>query len=106
MYGIIARHFAGWRAAALREILEVQGLMRLLMKRRNSKKPWSAEEKIKVVGHLKEISKTVPFLILFCLPGGSLFLPLFTYLVDRRSMRRLANEAADPAAAQTIQRQK
>jgi hypothetical protein len=81
--------------------------MRLLMKRRNTGKPWSSEEKIKVVGHLKEISKTVPLLLLFCLPGGSLFLPLFSYLVDRRKERRLATETADHASAtETIGRQR
>lgn len=107
MHGFLARHYAGWRAATLRKILEIQGLMRLLMKRRNTGKPWSSEEKIKVVGHLKEISKTVPLLLLFCLPGGSLFLPLFSYLVDRRKERRLATETADHASAtETIGRQR
>jgi len=63
--------------------------MRLVMKRRNTGKAWTAAEKAEIVGHLKEISKTVPLVLLFCLPGGSLLLPIFASLVDRRRTRRM-----------------
>jgi len=100
MLGMIAHLVAGWRAALLGEILEVRGLMRLLMKRRNGRSPWTPEEKAQLTGHLKQISKTVPVVVLFCLPGGSLFLPLLAFLADRRKTRRL--ETPDEHAATDV----
>src|SRR5436190_7387381 len=86
---MIRRLCAMWRTAALQHILEIRGLMRLLMKPRNSQKPWTTEEKAQIIVHLKEISKTIPLLALFCLPGGSLLLPIFASLLDRRRAQRM-----------------
>jgi hypothetical protein len=68
--------------------------MRLLMKRCNTQTTWTAAEKAEIIGHLKEISKTVPMVALFCLPGGSLLLPIFASLLDRRRTRRIEPEAS------------
>jgi hypothetical protein len=88
---------ATWRAAALHEILEVQGLMRLLMRARNTHRKWTSEEKVEIAAHLKEISKTIPMLVVFCLPGGSLLLPIFASLVDRRRTRRILSASSGHA---------
>ena len=93
MIDIIKHLCATWRAAALQEVLEVRGLIRLVMKPRNIGATWTAAEKAEIIGHLKEISKTVPMLALFCLPGGSLLLPIFASLLDRRRRRRLQADA-------------
>jgi len=68
--------------------------MRLLMKPRNTRQTWTAAEKAEIIGRLKEISKTLPVVALFCLPGGSLLLPIFTVLLDRRRTRRIESEAS------------
>ena len=94
MVEVIKRLCATWRAAALQEVLEIRGLMRLLMKPRNTEATWTAAEKAELIGHLKEISRTLPMVALFCLPGGSLLLPIFVSLLDRRRIRRLEPEAS------------
>jgi hypothetical protein len=83
--------------AILREVLAVRGLMLLLMKRRNTKVAWTRDEKAKIQMHLKSLSKTVPMLLLFSLPGGSLLLPLLALALDRRRAARAAARAGDPA---------
>jgi cob(I)alamin adenosyltransferase len=72
----------------LEEVLAVKGLMQLLMKQRNMNQKWSKEEIKEIRKHLKNISKVVPALLIFLLPGGSLFLPLFAEILDRRKTRR------------------
>jgi hypothetical protein len=89
---------ATWRAAVLQEVLVIRGLMRLLMKPRNTRATWTVEEKTEIVAHLKEISKTLPLLALFCLPGGSLLLPILAAFLDRRRTRRLEPEASETEA--------
>jgi len=72
----------------LREVSEVKGLLTILMRPRNTGQCWTADEKKQMVKHLKAVSKTIPMLVLFSLPGGSLFLPVFAFLLDRRRIRR------------------
>ena len=72
----------------LKEVLEIKGLMQLLMKNRNTGEKWTKEEKKRIKTHLKSISKLVPVLIIFLLPGGSLFLPFLAQILDRRKVKR------------------
>ena len=72
----------------LEEILAVKGLMQLLMKQRNMNQEWTKEEIKEIKKHLKNISKVVPALLIFLLPGGSLLLPLFAEMLDRRKTKR------------------
>jgi len=72
----------------LSEVLEIKGLMQLLMKHRNTGQKWTKEEIKQIKGHLKNISKIVPMLIIFLLPGGSLLLPFLAEVLDRRKTRR------------------
>jgi hypothetical protein len=75
----------------LEQVLEVKGLMQLLMKERNGQQ-WNAGEKQEIVRHLRHLSRLVPVLSLFLLPGGSLLLPMLACLLDRRKRRRLSGE--------------
>ena len=77
------------REFILAEILAVKGLMYLLMKNRNTGEKWSREEKMEIKKHLRNISKVIPIIIVFLLPGGSLFLPFLAEILDRRKKRRL-----------------
>jgi len=72
----------------LEEVLAVKGLMQLLMKQRNMNQEWTKEEIREIKKHLKNISKVVPALLIFLLPGGSLLLPLFAEMLDRRKTKR------------------
>lgn len=95
-----------WKTSALREVLEVRGLIRLLMKRRNTATPWTREEKNEIRKHLKALSKTVPFLLVFSLPGGSLLLPVLALALDRRRAHRIASArtlaAGEPSRHDTV----
>jgi hypothetical protein len=72
----------------LEEVLAVKGLMQLLMKQRNTDQKWTMEERREIKNHLKNISKVIPALIIFLLPGGSLLLPFLAEVLDRRKTRR------------------
>jgi hypothetical protein len=72
----------------LEEVLAVKGLMQLLMKQRNTNQEWTKDEIREIKKHLKNISKVVPALLIFLLPGGSLLLPLFAEILDRRKTGR------------------
>jgi len=70
------------------EVLAVKGLMQLLMKQRNTGQTWTEEEVRAIRKHLRNISKIVPALIIFLLPGGSLLLPFLAEILDRRKKVR------------------
>lgn len=72
------------RAFILAQVIEVKGLMQLLMKNRNTGKQWTREEVRQIRVHLKQLSKMVPVILVFLLPGGALLLPLLAEVLDRR----------------------
>ncbi|HET7852896.1 MAG TPA: hypothetical protein VFM04_00345 [Candidatus Methylomirabilis sp.] len=72
----------------LSQILAVKGLMRLLMKNRNTGEKWTRDEVREIRAHLRHIAMLVPGLIIFMLPGGSLLLPLLAEALDRRKKIR------------------
>jgi hypothetical protein len=76
------------RQFLLEEVLAVRGLMSLLMKNRNTGEKWTKEEKKEIKNHLRNISKVIPVILVFLLPGGSLFLPFLAVALDRRKERR------------------
>ncbi len=83
----------------LSEVLAVKGLMQLLMKNRNTGEKWTKEEIREIKFHLKHLSKMVPVIIVFLLPGGSLMLPFLAEVLDRRkTIRRLEPKAEEPIA--------
>ena len=72
------------REFIIKEVLEVRGLMHLLMKNKGTGQHWTREEKKEIKLHLKNISKVVPVLTVFLLPGGSLLLPFLVDALDKR----------------------
>lgn len=77
------------REFILNEVLAVKGLMYLLMKNRNTGEKWTGEEKREIKIHLRNISKIIPVLVIFLLPGGTLLLPILAEVLDRRKSRRV-----------------
>ncbi len=77
------------KQAILMEVLSIRGLMRLLMKIRNTDEKWTMEEKKEIKIHLRNIAKIVPSIAIFSLPGGSFLLPILAEALDRRKTRRL-----------------
>ncbi|MEW6740968.1 MAG: hypothetical protein ACOYU2_08885 [Nitrospirota bacterium] len=88
MPNFIKRLIASNREFILNEVIEVKGLMQLLMKHRNTGQEWTKEEKKKIKVHLKNISKVVPAVVIFLIPGGSLLLPFLAEVLDRRKEGR------------------
>jgi len=77
------------KQAILMEVLSVKGLMRLLMKIRNTGERWTKEEKKEIRMHLKNIAKMIPTVAVLFLPGGFLLLPVLVEALDRRKTKRL-----------------
>ena len=84
----LKNRLASHRDLILPHVLAIQGLMRLLMKVRNTGEPWTAEERREIRSHLRSIARFVPILILFVLPGGLLLLPILAEVLDRRRKPR------------------
>jgi hypothetical protein len=76
------------KEAILMEVLSIKGLMQLLMKTRNTDEKWTSDERKEIKTHLKNISKIIPAVIIFSLPGGSFLLPVLAEALDRRKTRR------------------
>lgn len=76
------------REFLLAQVLEVKGLMRLLMKNRNTGEKWTQEELRQIRVYLRGTSKMVPVILVFLLPGGALLLPLLAEVLDRRKQIR------------------
>ncbi|MBI4632805.1 MAG: hypothetical protein HY742_02795 [Deltaproteobacteria bacterium] len=62
--------------------------MSLLMKQRNQKGKWTKEEKKEILTHIKDLSESVPYLIIVNSPFGFLLLPVLASLLDRRKQIR------------------
>ncbi len=69
------------------ELTRTQKIMPLLMKPRNGER-WTREEKRELVGHLKRLSGMGPYVALLLLPGGFALLPLLSWWLDRRRLKR------------------
>jgi len=77
------------KQAILMEVLSITGLMQMLMKIRNTDERWTREERNEIKGHLRNISKIIPTIAIFSLPGGAFLLPILAEALDRRKTRRL-----------------
>ena len=69
------------------ELTRTQKIMPLLMKPRNGER-WTPEEKRELIGHLKRLSGMGPYVALLLLPGGFALLPLLSWWLDRRRLKR------------------
>lgn len=77
------------REFILHETFAVRGLVQAIMRPRNTRVPWTAEEMREIRAHLWTLSLVVPALLIFLLPGGSLLLPFLAGVLDRRTIKRL-----------------
>ncbi len=80
------------RNLLVEEAEQISGFMVLLMKQRNTGQGWTKEEKKRLKKYLKHLSFYVPVLIVFSLPGGSIFFPLLAEIVDRRKQKRIQSD--------------
>lgn len=85
----------------LSQVLAAKGLMRLLMKNRNTGEKWTRDEIREIRAHLRHIAMLVPGLIIFMLPGGSLLLPLLAEVLDRRKKIRRPPAVPDHSSPDT-----
>ena len=84
----LKRRIASQRALILPHVVAIKGLMRLLMKVRNTGEPWTREEVREIRTHLWGLARLVPVLCVFLLPGGLLLLPILAEVLDRRTRPR------------------
>ena len=88
MKSFLKRHLIQNRDLIIREGRQINGFMRLLMKRRNNGDGWTGEEQAQLKGHLRHLSLYVPALIIFLLPFGSFLLPVLALVLDGRRTQR------------------
>ena len=74
------------------ESRQMQGFMQLLMKPKNTGERWSHEDRRELKNYFKYMSVYIPFLIVFLMPGGLFFLPIFSSILDRRRVKRVPCE--------------
>ncbi len=85
--GSVSRRATGWRTRALAALGEVDGLVAVLMKRRNGES-WTAEDRRFLRDGLQATARYAPLALLLLLPGSLLMLPACAWLLDRRRSRR------------------
>lgn len=71
-----------YRETIREEIHSVKDLMALMMK--GTREKWSKGELQAIRAHLAHLSKRVPVLIVFLLPGGLVLLPILVEVLERR----------------------
>jgi 16S rRNA G527 N7-methylase RsmG len=79
------------------ELSQVQGLIPMLMKRRNGGQ-WSAEDRIILQRNLRSLSSLSTYLIPLIMPGGILLIPVLAWWLDNRREKRKnkADQAIEP----------
>lgn len=79
------------RAQLLAEMAQMEGLMPLLMKQRNGIR-WTSEDRKQIRRRMYSLARLSPYVLALLLPGGLLALPLIAWWLDRRRLRRGAND--------------
>ena len=69
------------------ELTRTQKIMPLLMKPRNGER-WTPEEKRELIEHLRRMAGMGPYVALLVLPGGFALLPVLSWWLDRRRLKR------------------
>ena len=83
------------RKFVLDQLAQVQGLMPLLMKRRN-RSNWTPEDLAEIRARFTRLRALSPYLAMLLLPGGFFALPLMAWWLDRRRERRGPAESGWP----------
>lgn len=76
--GILAKY----RTRIRNEVHSLNDLMSLLMK--GTQRKWTKGEIKEIKFHLMDLSKNIPAIMVFLLPGGLILLPVLVELLDRR----------------------
>jgi hypothetical protein len=84
----LKRYLLKNKALFFREAERISGFLYLLMKQRNGGERWTPEERREIKRQLRYLAMYIPILIIFLLPGGSLFLPFLAEVMDRRKVPR------------------
>lgn len=79
------------RAQMLEEFTEIRGFMPLLMKQRNGIH-WTPKDRRLIMKQIRSLARLSPYAAAFLLPGGLLALPLMAWWLDRRRLKRQADE--------------
>jgi hypothetical protein len=87
-----------WRDRMHGRLSGVEGLVAVLMKRRNGT-PWSREEREFLQAELRSMTRYLPALLLLLLPGSVVLLPIYAWLLDRRRGARRGEAARRRVAA-------
>lgn len=77
------------REHLLKEMAQMRGLLRLLMKQRNGYR-WTKDDRQQIREQLRSLAKLSPYVALFLMPGGLLLLPIMAWWLDRRRLKRIA----------------
>jgi len=81
------------RKQLLEEATQMRDLMPLLMKQRNGYR-WTKDDRARIRSQLRRLSRMSPYLIPLLMPGGFLILPVLSWWMDRRRLKRAADEKA------------
>jgi hypothetical protein len=79
---ILKKQLLKYRGMILEKVQSVNNLMALLMK--GSPRKWTRKEKEEIKAHFLQLSKSIPLLMVFLLPGGFILMPLLLEMIDRR----------------------
>lgn len=77
------------RENLLKEMAQMRGLLRLLMKQRNGYR-WTKDDRQLIREQLRSLARLSPYVVLFLMPGGLLLLPVMAWWLDRRRLKRIA----------------
>jgi hypothetical protein len=92
----LRRYLLKNKALFFREAERISGFLYLLMKQRNTGETWTPEERREIKRQLKYLAMYIPILLIFLLPGGSLFLPFLAEVMDRRKAPRRPGVQSHP----------
>ena len=79
----------GLRSHLRTEVLRIEGLIAILMKRRNGD-DWTPQDRAFLQSEFRRLARATPAFLIFLLPGGALLLPLYAWFMDIRGARRVA----------------
>lgn len=94
-----------WQLRVRQEMAQVEDLARVLFKPRNGG-AWTRDDRLFLRRSLQRLARLwAPGFFIFLLPGGMLLLPLYAWLLDKRSrsvVRVGGQRRGDPTAAEAL----
>jgi hypothetical protein len=87
------------RKQLLEEATQMRELMPLLMKQRNGYR-WTKDDRTRIRVQLRRLSRMSPYLIPLLMPGGFLVLPILSWWMDRRRLKRAAETKVERSSVE------